>query len=87
MYRFRDVCLDMYIYDAGEHLVKTFRDTNCSPMALFSATDNYTPVFQYVADWDRRDDAGKPVLPGEYYAVARFYILYCPVIKVKFALE
>ena len=81
-----DVCLDLYIYDSNQKLVRTFRDTNCSPEPLYRAVSGYKPVFEYTAQWDRKDDNGDIVPPGDYTAIARYYILYCPVLKVNFKL-
>jgi hypothetical protein len=64
--------------------VKTIRDTNCSPEPLYRAVAGYTPVFEYTTQWDRKDDNGAKVPPGDYTAVARFYIIYCPVLKINF---
>jgi hypothetical protein len=82
-----DVCLDLYIYDSGNNLVRTFQHNNCSPTPLFRRHDGYTPVYDYGALWDQKDDNGNPVPPGEYTAVSRFYILYCPVMKLKFTIK
>lgn len=83
-----DVCLDLFIYNADGELIKTFRNQNCTPEPLFrSAVVGFKPVFEYTAQWDRKDDAGQPVPPGGYTAVARFYVLYCPVLKVNFTIE
>ncbi|OQA88017.1 MAG: hypothetical protein BWY28_01793 [bacterium ADurb.Bin236] len=83
-----DVCADMFIYNSEQELVKTFRNTDCTPSALFSSgSPTYKTVFEYNAEWDQRDETGAPVPPGEYTAVARFYILYCPVIKVEFTIN
>jgi hypothetical protein len=82
-----DVCLDLYIYDSGNNLVRTFQHNNCSPTPLFRRHEGYTPVYDYGALWDQKDDNGNAVPPGEYTAVARFYILYCPVMKLKFTVK
>ncbi len=83
-----DVCADMFIYNSEQELVKTFRNTNCTPSALFSSgSPTYKTVFEYNAEWDQRDESGAPAPPGEYTAIARFYILYCPVIKVNFTIN
>ncbi len=85
--RVLDVCMDLYIYDENQNLVRTFQDRNCSPAPLFRRTQGYHPVYQYCAGWDRRDDGGNAVPPGKYTAVARYYILYCPVLKVTFEIK
>ena len=85
--RVLDVCLDLYIYDENQNLVRTFQNRDCSPSALFRSTSGYKPVYQYCADWDRKDDSGNLVPKGKYTAVARYYILYCPVLKVYFELK
>lgn len=87
-YHVLDVCLDLFIYDSDQQLVKTFRNQNCTPEPLMRrAVVGFKPVFEYTAQWDRKDDAGQPVPPGVYTAVARFYVLYCPVLKVNFTIE
>ncbi|MEW5947217.1 MAG: hypothetical protein AB1742_13555 [bacterium] len=81
-----EVCLDLYIYDANQRLVKTFRDYGCTPEGLFRAPEGYRTRYEYGAAWDMRDNAGSPVPEGKYFAVARFYVTYCPVIKTEFAI-
>ncbi len=82
-----DVCLDLFIYDSEGNLVKTFRNSDCTPTPLSRAVQGYTPVYEYTTGWDQVGDDMNLVPPGEYTAVARFYILYCPVLKVKFTIE
>lgn len=81
-----DVCLDLFILDADQNIVKTFRNTNCSPTPLSRAVEGYTPVYEYSVVWDRTDNNGQTVPDGKYTAAARFYILYCPVLKLDFRL-
>jgi hypothetical protein len=81
-----DVCADVFIFNSEQELVKTFRNTDCTPSSLFSSGSTYKTVFEYNAEWDQRDESGAPAPPGEYTAVARFYILYCPVIKIDFTI-
>lgn len=83
-HRVLDVCLDLYIYNSDEELVKTIRHENCSPTPLFRQTQGYTPVYSYGFSWNQDGDDGEPAPPGEYTAVARFYVLYCPILKVHF---
>jgi len=85
--RILDVCLDLYIYNSDRELVKTIRHENCSPTPLFRSVDGFTPVYNYSYSWDQKDDGGDAVPRGDYTAVARFYILYCPVLKVDFTIE
>lgn len=85
--RVLDVCLDLYIYDKDQKLVRTFQNRNCSPTALYKNVSGYKPVYDYTATWDQKDDAGNVVPAGEYTAVSRYYILYCPVLKVKFTIQ
>ncbi len=82
-----DVCLDLFIYDSSGNLVKTFRNSNCTPEALSRAIAGYTPVYEYTTKWDGKDDSGNAVAAGDYTAVARFYILYCPVLKIDFKIK
>ncbi len=81
-----DVCLDLFILDSNQNIVKTFRNTNCSPTSLSRAIDGYTPVYEYSVVWDRTDDTGQTVPIGKYTATARFYILYYPILKLDFQL-
>ena len=85
--RVLDTCLDLYIYDENQNLVRTFQNRDCSPTALYRTTPGYHPVYQYCTEWDRKNDSGQAMPAGKYTAVARFYILYCPVIKVEFTIE
>lgn len=85
--RVLDVCMDLYIYDENENLVRTFQDRNCSPTPLFRRTEGYHPVYQYCAEWDRKDNSSNIAPKGKYTAVARYYILYCPVLKVSFEIK
>lgn len=82
-----DVCMDMYVYDKNQKLIRTFQDRNCSPAPLFRAHEGYVPVYDYTAAWDQKDSKGQPVPPGEYTAIVRFYILYCPVIRLKINIQ
>lgn len=82
-----DVCLDLYIYDKDQKLVRTFQNRSCSPTPLYRLHEGYHPVYQYCAEWDRTSDDGATLPPGTYTAVARFYILYCPVLKVNFTIK
>lgn len=82
-----DNCLDLYILDEDGDIVKTIREQGCSTEKLKStAKANYTDVYQYLATWDMKNDSGKTVPAGKYYATARFYILWEPVIRLPFTI-
>jgi len=80
-----DNCLDLYVMDENDNIVRTFREEGCSTEPLGrSSARALEPVFQYLASWDMKDDSGNTVPEGRYYAVARFYILWEPVIRLPF---
>ena len=81
------MCLDLYIYDDQQNLIRTFRQEDCGAMALFRSHDGFNPVYNYIAEWDQQDNDGNAVPLGAYTAVARFYLLYCPVIRVPFEIR
>lgn len=80
-----DTCLDLFITDKQGNIVKTLREEGCTTenVAKFAARRQ---VYDHLATWNRLDDKGDPVAPGRYNAVARFAILYDPVISVPFQL-
>lgn len=83
-----NVCLDLYVYNDEYELVKTFRDNGCTPEPIFAGAGRsvagFRTEYEYSAEWDLKDNDGNCVPAGKYYAVSRFYITYCPVIKVEF---
>ncbi|MFA6449046.1 MAG: hypothetical protein WCX65_06260 [bacterium] len=80
-------CAELYIYNSAQELVKTLKGGRCGNESLFRTVAGYKPFYEYNITWDRRDETGKPVPPGEYYAVSRFAVNVDPVVKVKFAIK
>jgi len=67
--------------------VRTLREEGCSTEKLGarnSARAMDDTAYQNLSKWDMLNSAGKKVPPGKYYAVARFYILWEPVIRLPF---
>lgn len=85
---FFDNCLDLWILDENDNIVKTFRNEGCSSESIGrSAHKSVETVFQVAYGWDQIGDDGKKVAPGAYYATARFYILYEPVMHLPFEIK
>ncbi|MFA6449047.1 MAG: hypothetical protein WCX65_06265 [bacterium] len=80
-------CAELYIYNSAQELVKTLKGGHCGNESLFRTVAGYKPFYEYNTKWDRRDETGKPVPLGEYYAVSRFAVQVDPVVKVKFAIK
>lgn len=85
---FLDNCLDMWILDENDNVVKTFRNEGCSSEEIGRhSSKTVETVYQVAYDWDMTDDNGEKVPKGQYYATARFYIYYEPVIHLLFTIK
>jgi hypothetical protein len=85
-----DPCLDLVVLDEAGEIVKTLRFEGCGdlPFAMEAgARADFDPIYQYSTTWNRTDDGGLPLGPGEYTIAGRFYIYYDPVVRVKVRLE
>lgn len=82
-YWYYDNCLDLYILDENGNVVKTIREEGCSNEPLKkSLKRSFVDVYQTLETWDMTDNYGNKVPAGKYYATARFYILWDPVIQI-----
>lgn len=81
-----DVCLDLYILDSNNEIVRTLRNEGCSTESLHRSSAK-SLVYQNVLSWDMLKESGEMVPPGDYFAVSRFYILWEPVIRLPFSIK
>ena len=84
-----DNCLDLYVLNENGGIVKTLREEGCSTESLSdkrSTKKTGNEVYQTISTWDMKDNNGAAVPAGNYYATARFYILWEPVIRVPFTI-
>jgi hypothetical protein len=83
-----DNCLDLFILDGNNNIVRTIRNEGCTNEPLNRSTmAKNAPVYQTLSVWDMRNDAGNAVPAGQYYAVARFSVVYEPVIRLPFTIK
>lgn len=80
-------CLDLYILDDNHEIVKTLREESCGTESLSGGRSSGRKFYDTVEGWDMTDEEGNKVAPGQYYAVARFYVTYDPVIEVPFVIK
>lgn len=83
-----DNCLDLFILDDKDNIVRTLRNEGCTSEPLDRSTmGRKSPDYQTLAVWDMKDDAGNAAPAGQYFAVARFYIVWEPVIRLPFTVK